>query len=101
MYLCRVAGDHMHLLFMLCIYLMTDPADFSGQSEDGTLQSTGNLTCLLISIENDDIEESCEEFYVSLSFMGNIVSPRIMMIRSEPLVTILDDEGTCICYQLT
>ena len=47
---------------MLCMYLMTDPADFSGQSEDGTLQSTGNLTCVLISIENDDIEESCEEF---------------------------------------
>lgn len=82
------------------LYSSTDPADFSGQSEDGTLQSAGNMTCLLIAIENDNIEEPCEEFSVSLSLLGSNVSPRITMIRSEPLVTILDDEGTCIFLSL-
>lgn len=92
-----MAGDY---LFFHALCLITDPGDYFGQSQDGTVQSLGSRTCLSILIENDDIPESCEDFSVSLSFPGANISPRTVVIRSEPLVTILDDEGADDTYHI-
>lgn len=83
----------MVIIFLHAMHSTTDPGDFIGVSQDGSVQSAGDGVCLLIFINNDNLVESCEEFSVAFTLIGTNINPRIIVARSEVTVTLFDDEG--------